>query len=296
MPKTERSREHGRGLPLAKAHGQHLLKNPLLTASIVDKAEIKPSDVVLEVGPGTGNLTVKLLDKGRRVIAVERDRRMAAELSKRVMGTPQERKLQILIGDVLKTPVPRYDVLVSNTPYQISTPLIDMVLRMDPIPPSTLMVQREVAMRCVARPGDDLYCRLSVNVQLWSKCTHLIKVSRNSFRPPPKVDSSVIRIVGRKPQPVVDKDEWEGWLKVCFVRKNKTLGALMKSDAVLKPLESGYHTFCQLADISQEEQVSTVIERVLSETNMTSTRPGKMKIDDFVNLLAKFNQAGISFR
>ena len=70
-----------------KGFGQHILKNPLVAQGIVDKAEIKPSDVVLEVGPGTGNLTVRILEKARKVYAVEMDPRMAAEVQKRVLGT-----------------------------------------------------------------------------------------------------------------------------------------------------------------------------------------------------------------
>lgn len=73
--------------------GQHILKNPLVAQGIVDKAQIKPSDVVLEVGPGTGNLTVRILEQARKVIAVEMDPRMGAELTKRVHGTSGEKKL-----------------------------------------------------------------------------------------------------------------------------------------------------------------------------------------------------------
>ena len=77
--------------------GQHILKNPLVAQGIVDKAQIKPSDVVLEVGSGTGNLTVKILEQARSVVAVEMDPRMAAELTKRVHATPQQKKLDIAI-------------------------------------------------------------------------------------------------------------------------------------------------------------------------------------------------------
>ena len=95
--------------------GQHILKNPLVAQGIVDKAQIKPSDIVLEVGPGTGNLTVRILEKARKVIAVEMDPRMAAELTKRVHGTPQEKKLEILLGDFMKTDLPYFDICISNT-------------------------------------------------------------------------------------------------------------------------------------------------------------------------------------
>lgn len=74
---------------------------------------------MLEIGPGTGNLTVKLLEKAKRVIAVEKDPRLAAELIKRVQGTPEQKKLDIIVDDFLKVDLPYFDVCVSNTPYQV---------------------------------------------------------------------------------------------------------------------------------------------------------------------------------
>jgi 18S rRNA (adenine1779-N6/adenine1780-N6)-dimethyltransferase len=99
--------------------GQHVLKNPGVAQAIVDKADLKQSDVVLEVGPGTGNLTVKILEKAKKVLAVEMDPRMAAELTKRVQGKPEQKKLEVLIGDVIKTQLPYFDICISNTPYQV---------------------------------------------------------------------------------------------------------------------------------------------------------------------------------
>jgi SAM-dependent methyltransferase len=99
--------------------GQHILKNPGVAEAIVAKANLKPSDVVLEVGPGTGNLTVRILEKAKKVIAVELDPRMAAEVTKRVQGTPSHKRLEVLLGDVIKTELPHFDVCISNTPYQV---------------------------------------------------------------------------------------------------------------------------------------------------------------------------------
>lgn len=100
--------------------GQHILKNPGVAEAIVSKANLKPSDIVLEVGPGTGNLTVRILEKAKKVIAVELDPRMAAEVTKRVQGTPEQKRLEVLLGDVIKTELPHFDVCISNTPYQVS--------------------------------------------------------------------------------------------------------------------------------------------------------------------------------
>ena len=100
--------------------GQHVLKNPGVAQAIVDKADLKQSDIVLEVGPGTGNLTVRILEKAKKVIAVELDPRMAAEVTKRVQGKPEAKRLEVLIGDVCKMQLPYFDVCISNTPYQVS--------------------------------------------------------------------------------------------------------------------------------------------------------------------------------
>ncbi|RUP46657.1 S-adenosyl-L-methionine-dependent methyltransferase [Jimgerdemannia flammicorona] len=101
--------------------GQHILKNPLVAQGIVDKANLRSSDTVLEVGPGTGNLTVKILAAAKKVVAVEMDPRLAAELQKRVQETNDQRRLDIMVGDFMKTDLPYFDVCISNTPYQVGS-------------------------------------------------------------------------------------------------------------------------------------------------------------------------------
>ncbi|KAF4511013.1 hypothetical protein G6O67_002852 [Ophiocordyceps sinensis] len=237
--------------------GQHILKNPGVSDAIVDKAYLKPTDTVLEVGPGTGNLTVRILEKAKKCICVELDPRMAAEVTKRVQGKPEQRKLEVLLGDVIKTELPAFDVCISNTPYQISSPLVFKLLAM-PNPPRTsiLMFQREFALRLTARPGDSLYCRLSVNAQFWAKITHVMKVGRNNFKPPPQVESSVVRIEPKmgKDRPNVSWDEWDGLLRVCFVRKNRTLRASwLGTKEVLAMVERNYRTWCAMNGVPVDE-------------------------------------------
>ncbi|EEP76087.1 dimethyladenosine transferase [Uncinocarpus reesii 1704] len=234
--------------------GQHVLKNPGVAQAIVDKADLKQSDVVLEVGPGSGNLTVKILEKAKKVVAVELDPRMAAEVTKRVQGTPEQKRLEVLLGDVIKTDLPYFDVCISNTPYQISSPLTFKLLATTPAPRvCILMFQREFAMRLFAKPGDKLYSRLSVNAQMWAKIDHIMKVGKNNFKPPPAVESSVVRIVPKVPRPDISYDEWDGLLRVAFVRKNKTLrSSFLGTSSVLNMLESNYTTWCAQNDIPVE--------------------------------------------
>lgn len=236
--------------------GQHILKNPGVAQAIVDKADLKQSDIVLEVGPGTGNLTTRILEKAKRVIAVEQDSRMAAELTKRFQGTPAAKRLELVLGDVIKMEqLPYFDVCISNTPYQISSPLTFKLLATSPAPRScVLMFQREFAMRLFAKPGDKLYSRLSVNAQMWAKVDHVMKVGRNNFNPPPQVESNVVRITPKHPRPQISYEEWDGLLRVAFVRKNRVLRSeFLGTNSVMEMLESNYRTFCAQNDVVLED-------------------------------------------
>ncbi|CAK9329488.1 unnamed protein product [Citrullus colocynthis] len=240
------------GISFHKSKGQHILKNPMLVDSIVQKSGIKSTDVILEIGPGTGNLTKKLLECGKMVIAVELDPRMVLELQRRFQDTPYSSRLKVIQGDVLKTELPYFDICVANIPYQISSPLTFKLLNHQPsFRCAIIMFQREFAMRLVAQPGDKLYCRLTVNTQLLARVSHLLKVGKNNFRPPPKVDSSVVRIEPRKPRIEVKQKEWDGFLRICFNRKNKTLGSIFRQKSVLSLLEKNYKTLCALNILQQ---------------------------------------------
>ena len=316
--------------------GQHFLKNPMVVKGIVDKSLLRPSDVVLEVGPGTGNMTVKLLEQAKKVLAIELDPRMVVELEKRVEGTAHQHKLEIIRGDVLKLdPLPFFDVFVANIPYQISSPLIFKLLaHRPPFRHAVILLQAEFAERLSAKPGDKFYCRLSVNCQLLAKVEQLMKVGRNNFRPPPKVDSKVVRIQPFNPPPPVNFLEWDGMVRLCFSRKNKTLRSIFCSKTVLRLLEenskpenrsrkkdsdpvllsssSGMDVEdddemeelnekeAMLQELEDEEETSEnptkkIVESVLAKVDLANARSRKLSIDQFLELLATFNEAGLHF-
>jgi len=280
------------------ALGQHILKNPLVIQSLVEKSALRNTDTVLEIGPGTGNMTVKMLDKVKKVVACELDPRMVAELQKRVQGTHHQTKLQIMVGDVIKTDLPFFDVCVANVPYQISSPLVFKLLLHRPFfRCAVLMFQREFAQRLVAQPGDKLYCRLSINTQLLARVDHLMKVGKNNFRPPPKVESSVVRIEPRNPPPPINFKEWDGLTRVCFVRKNKTLSAAFNSTGVQLLLEKNYKVQCSVQgkEVPKEFSIKALIETVLDSIGFKEKRARVMDIDDFMKLLHAFNSHGIHF-
>lgn len=229
------------------------------------------SQVVLEIGPGTGNLTVRILEQAKKAIAVELDPRMAAEVTKRVQGTPAQNRMDVLLGDVIKMELPYFDVCISNTPYQvclclrrpsnvvnfaqISSPLTFKLLATSPAPRvCILMFQREFAMRLFAKPGDKLYSRLSVNAQMYATIDHIMKVGKNNFKPAPMVESSVVRLVPKNPRPQISYEEWDGLLRIVFVRKNKTIrSSFLGKASVMDLLEANYRTWCAQNDIPLED-------------------------------------------
>ncbi|KAJ4001160.1 S-adenosyl-L-methionine-dependent methyltransferase [Lentinula boryana] len=278
--------------------GQHILKNPQVAQSIVEKANLKPTDIVLEVGPGTGNLTIKILEQAKHVTAVEMDPRMAAELTKRVQGKPEQRKLDIIIGDFVKADLPYFDVCISNTPYQISSPLIFRLLSHRPLPRvCILMFQREFALRLVAKSGSTLWSRLSANVQLYAKVDYLMHVGKNNFRPPPKVESSVVRVAPRDPPPPVRFEEFDGLGRILFSRRNKTIHGNFMAKGVIPMLEKNWRTYCSETNQMVEDDVDmkAKVEKILEETGNTENRAAKMDVDDLLKLLYAFHEVGIHF-
>ncbi len=308
---TDKSQSSGANLITPNTTlGQHFLKNPAVVTSIVEKASIKPTDVVLEIGPGTGNVTVPLLEKSKKTIAIEYDSRMVREVLKRVEGTPLEHKLQVIQGDAIKTAWPFFDVMVANVPYQISSGLVFKLLAHRPMfRCAVMMFQEEFALRLTARPGEALYCRLSVNAQLLAKVDQLLKVGRNNFRPPPKVESRVVRIEPRNPPPPVNFVEWDGMVRLLFNRKNKTLRSVLLTKPTIKMLEENRRTHLSLNNngkssksnmdndeqMTDEKGVQDIIEEVLSKEEWNGKRASKLDLDDFLSLLAEFNSRGIHF-
>jgi 18S rRNA (adenine1779-N6/adenine1780-N6)-dimethyltransferase len=290
--------------------GQHFLKNPAVVTAIIQKSGIKPTDVVLEIGPGTGNMTVPLLQKAKTVVALEYDSRMVREVLKRVQNTTEERKLKVIQGDAIQTKWPFFDLCVANIPYQISSAIVFKLLAHRPMfRCAVLMVQEEFALRLSARPGEALYCRLSVNCQLLAKVDQLMKVGRNNFRPPPKVESRVVRIELKNPPPPVNFVEWDGMIRLLFNRKNKTLRSVLNTKATHKLLEENRKTLRSLKesqkknsssdmmsdDEDDNESVKDILERILSKPEYKDKRARQLDLDDFLQLLSDFHDEGVYF-
>ncbi|HEY3935776.1 MAG TPA: 16S rRNA (adenine(1518)-N(6)/adenine(1519)-N(6))-dimethyltransferase RsmA [Gemmatimonadales bacterium] len=194
-----------------KSLGQHFLTDRALLARIAAATGAGPDHVVLEVGPGPGGLTAALLDRGAAVVAIERDDRMSAALSRRFAGAP----FVLAVGDALEldwhelvapmTAAGKPWIVAGNIPYNITSPLIAKALT-PPLPESvTYLVQREVADRIVAEPGTSAYGALTIGVQAVATAASEFTVEKGAFTPRPKVDSAVVRLVPRDP-PLVSPD------------------------------------------------------------------------------------------
>ncbi len=192
-----------------KRLGQHFLTDPGLLGRIADALQATRADTVIEIGPGRGALTSRLLERAGRVIAIELDRELAPMLAERWKDEPRFRMVE---GDVLDQDLGALAdgpyLLAGNVPYNITTPILFHAMRRPRPTRAIYLVQREVAERVVAPPGSEAYGALSVNVQALADATLLFGVSAKAFTPPPKVESAVLRIVPR-PEAMLAPEEEE---------------------------------------------------------------------------------------
>ncbi|MDH7488773.1 MAG: 16S rRNA (adenine(1518)-N(6)/adenine(1519)-N(6))-dimethyltransferase RsmA [Anaerolineae bacterium] len=196
-----------------KSLGQNFLADPVYLRKIVDAAELSPRDVVLEIGPGTGNLTEHLLARAGHVVAVELDPRMVRLLEERFAGDP---RLTLVHADILETDIGQrisphlvrsytYKV-VANLPYYVTSAVLRLLLEAEVRPVlAVLTVQWEVAQRICARPG--AMSLLAVAVQWYAVPRIVTRVPAGAFTPAPKVDSAVLRLETRATPPVPVSDE-----------------------------------------------------------------------------------------
>jgi 16S rRNA (adenine1518-N6/adenine1519-N6)-dimethyltransferase len=227
--------------------GQHFLEDQSVAPRIVEVLGDISESTVLEIGPGRGALTSVLVHKARRVIAVETDRVLAAQLRMHFSLTPN---IEIIEGDILAIDLdtlfgpkpgstrpgmeqePERVRVVGNLPYFITS---DILLRLFEyrkyFETIVLMVQKEVADRLAARPGTKEYGLLSATAQLYARVEKLFNVPPGAFSPPPKVHSAVVRLVltPRVESLGVNEDEFIRFLKLSFGQKRKTLWNNLKT-------------------------------------------------------------------
>lgn len=234
-----------------KSLGQNFLIDDTVINQIVDSAVLDKDDLVIEIGPGLGTLTSKLIEKAGKVIAIELDKRMITILNDRFslyenFELINDDVLKVNLNDIIKSNKESNKLknvkIVANLPYYITTPIIMKLLEDNlDIESITVMVQKEVAKRLTATPGDKLSGAITYSVNYYCIPQEVVVVPNSSFIPEPEVESEVIKLELRKEVPVElnDKELFFKLIKASFMQRRKTLvngiansGLMTKEDAI----------------------------------------------------------------
>ena len=253
--------------PVRKSLGQHFLTDRTVLENIVDAVEIQPDDTVLEIGPGRGALTDLLVARAGRLVAIEYDRALAAHLRERYASRSN---VEIIQADVLTVNLGEVAggdfKLVGNVPYYITTPILFHALQRPRPSLAVYLVQREVAERIVAPPGGGDYGALTVNVAAVANAELLFRVPAGAFRPPPKVESAVLRITPKATAAIATEleDKFGAFVQSVFTMRRKQMQRILRSIANLSPDEA---------------------ERRLGEAGIDPmARPETLSVEDFARL------------
>ncbi len=255
-----------------KKYGQNFLKNETIIDKIVSSIDPLPQDMIIEIGPGSGALTRKLKNYGCQLIAFEID-----EDTKQYLLTLEDDKTKIIYGDFLESDITKlfkkYDYerlfILGNLPYYITTPIIEHIIDSKINHESlTIMVQKEVAERFLAKPHHKEYGYMTVLLEYHYDIEKIIDVDRNEFYPVPKVDSTVIKLRKKNSEPV-DYEFFKTILKESFQFKRKTVyNNLKKYD-------------------------KSILERVLEKHgNKLSDRAEDLPLEAYIDLSKSLNELG----
>lgn len=223
------------GLKANKKFGQNFLINEEIINKIIEKADVTQNDVVIEIGPGLGSLTAKLLENAKKVIAIELDSNMVKILNERFC---LYNNFELIENDVLKVDlqsiVEKYESVkvVANLPYYITTPIIMKLLEEKlKLKSITVMVQKEVGERFCAEPNSKEYGAITISVNYYTVPKIVINVPKENFEPVPEVDSCVIRLDIRENPPIKLKSEKEFFrlVKAGFSQRRKTINNSLAS-------------------------------------------------------------------
>lgn len=224
-----------------KSLGQNFLVDTRIQQKIVDACNLQPDDVVVEIGPGKGAITRRILPLVQKLIAVEKDRHLASLLKEEI----QQSQLEVIQGDFLKwdmNSLPDNLIIIGNIPYYISTPIIEKILaHKDKIQRAFLTVQLEFGQRLAACTGNKDYGSLSCFVQYHADVKVLFKISPGSFHPQPRVHSCFVSLTMRPKPKVRAKDEQQLFklIQTAFTQRRKTIANALKKfvgDEHVRPL------------------------------------------------------------
>jgi len=269
-----------RKIQLTKSLGQNFLHDGNQLRRIIEAAELKKSDKVLEIGPGLGPLTELILEKAGEVLAIEKDARLVEALRERFFN-PQSAihnpQLKLLHGDVLEF-LPREPrdwtdwKLVANLPYSVaSTILVELAQSPKRLERMVATLQLEVAHRLQARPGDDDYGVLTLLLQLDYELRDWFKIPAGCFFPAPDVDSACVVLI-RREQPLLSDAQREMFTKIvkrAFSQRRKMMLKLLREDWPAEPLERAFE---QLKFSSQVRAEKLNLEQFVNLTKLLAPR------------------------
>ncbi len=225
------------GITLNKNLGQNYLIDKNKRNQIVNFGEIDEDDIILEIGPGIGTLTIELAKKAKKVIAIEQDENICKILTTRLKDEKID-NVELINDDALKTDFPEFNKIISNLPYQISSPITFKFLDYD-FDLAILMYQKEFADRMNGEVGSKNYSRLSA--MLYFKCNveALTNVSSESFIPKPKIDSTVVKLTPKENKiEDIDFETYSNFTKALFQHRNKKIrNALIDSRHIISNID-----------------------------------------------------------
>ena len=263
-----------------KSLGQNFLINDEVVEKIVDSANVAQDDLVIEIGPGLGTLTKELLERAKKVIAIELDKRMLTILNDRFslydnFEVINEDVLKVDLKEIIKKEKEHVKnvKIVANLPYYITTPIIMKLLedKLD-IESITVMVQKEVAKRLTAIPGDKLSGAITYAVNYYCEPEEIIVVPNSSFIPEPEVESEVIKLNLRKEYPVnlIDEELFFKIIKASFMQRRKTLVNSISNSGLMS-----------------KEKVKTLLEKLGLDERV---RGEDLNLQDFANLTNEYKE------
>lgn len=227
--------------PALKRLGQHFLTDPAALQRIVDALEVGSGDTVVEIGPGRGAMTDLLVALAARLVIIEIDRALIPVLRERYASAPH---VEVIEGDVLAVDLCAAAggpyLLIGNVPYYITTPIIFHALKPPRPRRAVFLVQREVAERLAAAPGEDSYGALSVNVQALADVRIAARVPASAFKPKPKVDSAVLRLTP-KDLPVIAPEEelpFQRLVQGAFGQRRRQMRRVLRTVRALSAAEA----------------------------------------------------------
>ena len=216
-----------------KSLGQNFLIDNNIIGKIANEVEANKDDLIIEIGPGEGALTKELIKTNANIICYELDTDL-----KVILDNLESNKLKVIYKDILQANI-KEDIkdinyknlyIVGNLPYYITTPIIEHIIKTKLVfNKFTIMVQKEVADRLLASPKNKEYGYMTLVIDYYFDTKRVCNVSKNSFRPAPKVDSSVISFVPKQSKETINEEKYFNFLKECFNQKRKTLRNNLKS-------------------------------------------------------------------